>query len=249
MPLPEPQAAPDAVAPLVEAALRELVDELRLIGCHANSDARCTCVIGQEAADTITALSERNRALEEALALFANIADLFDSEVEADVKDKHSYVMREIARAYEYVTKDAPPATQVTATDLERIAADFEKDSNLDRYICCNGRDCGCQGATAGAYAAYKIRALAGDGRRRQMEALIVGGPNRGQVVDIEVTPASVLELVEVCDRVRGESFWFKVEADVQDKHEYVMRELCRAYEYLMKGETHRQHIKKNGKL
>ena len=61
--------------------------------------------------------------------------------------------------------KDAPPATQVTATDLERIAADFEKDSNLDRYICCNGRDCGCQGATAGAYAAYKIRALAGDGK------------------------------------------------------------------------------------
>ena len=93
------------------------------------------------------------------------------------------------------------------------------------------------------------LRALAGDGRRRQMKALIVGGPNRGQVVDIEVTPASVLELVEVCDRVRGESFWFKVEADVQDKHEYVMRELCRAYEYLMKGETHRQHVKKNGKL
>ena len=59
----------------------------------------------------------------------------------------------------------APPAAQVTATDLERIAADFEKDSNLDRYICCNGRDCGCQGATAGAYAAYKIRALAGDGK------------------------------------------------------------------------------------
>ena len=86
-------------------------------------------------------------------------------------------------------------------------------------------------------------------GGRRQMKVLIVGGPNRGQVVDIEVTPASVLELVEVCDRVRGESFWFKVEADVQDKHEYVMRELCRAYEYLMKGETHRQHIKKNGKL
>ena len=84
---------------------------------------------------------------------------------------------------------------------------------------------------------------------RRQMKVLIVGGPNRGQVVDIEVTPASVLELVEVCDRVRGESFWFKVEADVQDKHEYVMRELCRAYEYLMKGETHRQHVKKNGKL
>jgi len=40
---------------------RELVNELRLIGCHANGDARCTCVIGQDAADTITALSERVR--------------------------------------------------------------------------------------------------------------------------------------------------------------------------------------------
>ena len=66
----------------------------------------------------------------------------------------------------ERLTKERDEArAQVTATDLERIAADFEKDSNLDRYICCNGRDCGCQGATAGAYAAYKIRALAGDGK------------------------------------------------------------------------------------
>lgn len=86
-------------------------------------------------------------------------------------------------------------------------------------------------------------------GGRRQMKVLIVGGPNRGQVVDVEVTPASVLELVEVCDRVRGESFWFKVEADVQDKHEYVMRELCRAYEFVTKGETRRQHVGENGKL
>ena len=38
---------------------RELVDELRLIGCHANGDARCTCGIGQEAADTITALAHQ----------------------------------------------------------------------------------------------------------------------------------------------------------------------------------------------
>lgn len=52
---------------------RELVDELRLIGCHANGDARCTCGIGQDAADTITALSERNRVLEEALRLIADI--------------------------------------------------------------------------------------------------------------------------------------------------------------------------------
>ena len=43
---------------------RELVDELRLIGCHANGDARCTCGIGQEAADLITALAERIAALD-----------------------------------------------------------------------------------------------------------------------------------------------------------------------------------------
>ena len=46
---------------------RELVDELRLIGCHANGDARCTCVIGQEAADAITAQDEENQRLREAL--------------------------------------------------------------------------------------------------------------------------------------------------------------------------------------
>ena len=86
-------------------------------------------------------------------------------------------------------------------------------------------------------------------GGRRQMKVLIVGGPDRGQVVDVEATPSNMLELVQVRDPVRGEAYWFKVEADVQDKHEYVMRELCRAYEYLMKGETHRQHVKKNGKL
>ena len=86
-------------------------------------------------------------------------------------------------------------------------------------------------------------------GGRRQMKVLIVGGPNRGQVVDVEATPSNMIELVRVLDPVRGEAFWFKVEADVKDKHSYVMRELCRAYEYLMKGETHRQHIEKNGKL
>ena len=71
---------------------------------------------------------------------------------------------RAVKKAMRWI-EATPPAAQVTATDLERIAADFEKDSNLDRYICCNGRDCGCQGATAGTYAAYRIRALAGDGK------------------------------------------------------------------------------------
>ena len=75
-----------------------------------------------------------------------------------------SNTLHDIMRAADMLDA-APPAAQVTATDLERIAAYFENDSNLDHYICCNGRDCGCQGATAGTYAAYKIRALAGDGK------------------------------------------------------------------------------------
>ena len=97
------------------------------------------------------------------------------------------------------------------------------------------------------------LRALAGaghpsrTGRRRQMKALIVGGPNRGQVVDMS-------NVVHTDSRYFGckfgdKEFHFIVGADVPNPQEYVMRELCRAYEYLMKGETHRQHIKKNGKL
>ena len=79
---------------------------------------------------------------------------------------------------------------------------------------------------------------------RRQMKVLIVGGPNRGQVVDVQDDDPRV-------DRVLmgGHVHNFIVDADVPNPREYVMRELCRAYEYLMKGETHRQHIKKNGKL
>ena len=86
-------------------------------------------------------------------------------------------------------------------------------------------------------------------GGRRQMKVLIVGGPNRGQVVDVEATPSNMLELVRVLDPVRGEAFWFKVEADVKDKHSYVIGELCRAYEFVTKGETRRQHVGENGKL
>ena len=79
------------------------------------------------------------------------------------------------------------------------------------------------------------------------MKALIVGGPNRGQVVDMS-------NVVHTDSRYFGckfgdKEFHFIVGADVPNPQEYVMRELCRAYEYLMKGETHRQHIKKNGKL
>ena len=84
-------------------------------------------------------------------------------------------------------------------------------------------------------------------GGRRQMKVLIVGGPNRGQVVDAEATPSNML--VRVLDQVRGEAYWFKVEADVKDKHSYVIGELCRAYEFVTKGETRRQHVGENGKL
>ena len=86
-------------------------------------------------------------------------------------------------------------------------------------------------------------------GGRRQMKVLIVGGPNRGQVVDVEATPSNMLELVQVRDPVRGEAYWFKVEADVKDKHSYVIGELCRAYEFVTKGETRRQHVGEDGKL
>lgn len=86
-------------------------------------------------------------------------------------------------------------------------------------------------------------------GGRRQMKVMIVGGPNRGQVVDVEATPSNMIELVRVLDPVRGEAFWFKVEADVKDKHSYVIGELCRAYEFVTRGETRRQHVGENGKL
>lgn len=59
---------------------RELVDELRLIGCHANGDARCTCVIGQEAADALEAQAEENRRLREALTKI-NVGDGWAAQI------------------------------------------------------------------------------------------------------------------------------------------------------------------------
>ena len=55
---------------------RELVAELRLIGCHQNGDARCTCGIGQEAADALTAQAEEIRALREALQSIETLSAL-----------------------------------------------------------------------------------------------------------------------------------------------------------------------------
>jgi hypothetical protein len=61
------------------AGLRE---ELRLIGCHQNGDARCTCSIGADALDAIDALraqaakdKARIERLEAALRFYADISD------------------------------------------------------------------------------------------------------------------------------------------------------------------------------
>ena len=80
------------------------------------------------------------------------------------------------------------------------------------------------------------------------MKALIVGGPDRGQVVD------TTYEAERECVRSFGvefghKEFHFIVDADVPNPREYVMRELCRAYEFVTKGETRRQHVGENGKL
>ena len=42
--------------------------------------------------------------------------------------------------------------------DLARVCSE---DPNLSVRICCNGQDCGCRGATAGDYVAYRLREMA----------------------------------------------------------------------------------------
>ena len=79
------------------------------------------------------------------------------------------------------------------------------------------------------------------------MKALIVGGPNRGQVVDMS-------NVVHTDSRYFGckfgdKEFHFIVGADVPNPYEYVIGELCRAYEFVTRGETRRQHVGENGKL
>ena len=46
------------------------------------------------------------------------------------------------------------------AAALMQAADAFAGDDNLSRLICCNGQDCGCQGATAADYVQYQLRAL-----------------------------------------------------------------------------------------
>lgn len=65
------------------AGLRE---ELRLIGCHQNGDARCTCSIGADALDAIDALraqAAKDKArIERLVALVRDGSDLMRGECE-----------------------------------------------------------------------------------------------------------------------------------------------------------------------
>lgn len=65
----------------------ELIAELRLIGCHENGDARCTCGIGQDAADLITAQAERIKALEEGLDDLIADMDRLNTSLAAEVTE------------------------------------------------------------------------------------------------------------------------------------------------------------------
>ena len=152
----------------------------------------------------------------------------FDAEKQAD----RDFAIKDFGAA-------TPPAAQVTVADaiaaLKAMPTRTEALGGQDfKYIQLGE-------------ALDTLRALAGDGRRRQMKALIVGGPNRGQVVDMS-------NVVHTDSRYFGckfgdKEFHFIVGADVPNPYEYVMRELCRAYEFVMKGETRRQHVGENGKL
>ena len=57
----------------------------------------------------------------------------------------------------------APSPDALVKAALEHLENGFSGDPNLDRRICCNGVDCGCQGATAESYVLYVIRAAAND--------------------------------------------------------------------------------------
>lgn len=57
-----------------------LIDELRTIGCHENGDARCTCGIGMDAADAISALRSENERLTDCLRTVCHELELPQSE-------------------------------------------------------------------------------------------------------------------------------------------------------------------------
>ena len=258
----ETTPAPDAVARLVEAARALGAMPEGYCFCSANRVGDDSKIHEPECADLrATLVAKENEQCQVSIgpAIGATINGLHGSGAGAPDAIDNSYtddlidLIGEFGREVYYLLDDCETSGPV-GEEIHTITEDGLRKVSaiLDRIDALPFGEPGVMLGTGAMLQAAIMQTFAHPprtGGRRQMKVLIVGGPNRGQVVDIEVTPASVLELVEVCDRVRGESFWFKVEADVQDKHEYVMRELCRAYEYLMKGETHRQHVKKNGKL
>lgn len=59
-------------APAVPDDVAKIVAELRVIGCHENGDARCTCGIGMDAADALEAQATELARYREALQPFAS---------------------------------------------------------------------------------------------------------------------------------------------------------------------------------
>lgn len=59
-------------APAVPDDVAKIVAELRVIGCHENGDARCTCGIGMDAADALEAQAAELARYREALQPFAS---------------------------------------------------------------------------------------------------------------------------------------------------------------------------------
>ena len=99
--LPDP-AVPDDVAGLIA--------ELRVIGCHENGDARCTCGIGMDAADALEAQAAELARYREALGPFAAVAehDIGDDETDGEAFRPMQFVNR---------------APKLTVGDLRRARA------------------------------------------------------------------------------------------------------------------------------
>lgn len=72
----------------------DLTEELRLIGCHSNGEARCTCGIGQDAADAITALRAEVERLTANLQSIVNARVCASELFTSDADEAASYAAR-----------------------------------------------------------------------------------------------------------------------------------------------------------
>ncbi len=65
---------------------------------------------------------------------------------------------------------EAEVKAMLAATVME-AAKSFEGDSNLSRQLCCNGQDCGCQGAAVEDYVVHMLNALIRPDAKAALEA------------------------------------------------------------------------------